>query len=112
MRDVAQEGESVGIGEWHEVNKRGRWDRAKVGGGKRRRQDEAVGGEKSRKSEHGHDCSNSRCSTSRVRTRQRQGTLRGVWFNDNGGSLGDSGAGEKGSNSSWGGPSKDRKGDG
>ena len=83
-----------------------------MGGGKRRRQDEAVEGEKSRKSEHGHDCSNSRCSTSRVRTRQRQGTLRGVWFNDSGGSLGDSGAGEHGSNSSWGGPSKDRKGDG
>ena len=61
-------------------------------------------------SEHGSECDSSRCRSSRVKT--RQSTLWGVWSSSSGGLSMDSDAEVERVATSWGGPSKDRKGDG
>ena len=64
--------------------------------------------------ERGHKCSSSRCGKSRARSRQL--TLWGMWGSSSNDSRGESSRGSEvevnGLEVSWGGPSKDRKGDG
>ena len=110
VRGVGQAEKGEQAEERHEGNKRGKWDRARVGSKKRKRQDEEPEDSGRVRFEHGSECDSSRCRPSRAKT--RQSTLRGVWGNSSGGLSRDNGAEVERVATSWGGPSKDRKGDG
>ena len=110
MREVGQTEKGVQAEERHEGNKRGKWDRARVGSKRKERQAEEPEDSERVQYEHGSQCDNSRCRSSREKT--RQSTLWGVWGSSSGDLSRDNGAEVDRVDASWGGPSKDRKGDG
>ena len=113
VREVGQVEKGVQVGERQEANKRGKWDRARVGSKRKERQAGGAEGDERVQSEHGSECDNSRCRSTRVKT--RQSTLWGLWSSNSGGTSMDSGAEVErveGVAASWEGPSKDRKGGG
>ena len=115
VRNMGVEERGVEASEWHEVNKRGRWERARVGSERKRKQAEKAEGSKRVRHESGHECDDSGCGNSRAQT--RQSTLWGMWGgnndNESRGASSRGGAAEgPEAQKSWRGPSKDRKGDG
>ena len=111
MQGIGATVRGFGEVEQHEVNKRGKWSRARVGGKRRGKQDEVDEDDTRGGAKKGDGCGSSGCSTSRVRTRQC--TLWGLWNNNSRGESSRASEAEvNGWTTSWGGPSKDRKGDG